>query len=469
MKHKRKRIVSPLRRNPRKALAKRRIRRARPVHKRVLLHPASILVLLCAGVLIAGWTIRSFADSLTVSAVVEAPAPTSPATITSPSDQTHFTAVPVTISGSCVSNSYVQLYRNGSFSGVANCGAGVTSYQISTDLSLGSNDLYTRIFSITDNEGPQSSQITVFYDQPAPPPVIPSTVPAALQVTSQDDKAYHAGTVATVSPYPTITGVAPPNSKVIITFHSNVITCITYADSNGFWSCSLDQPLEDGPHTVSIRAVTPSGEVLYFPTYNIRVSSSVKPVHAISGSVQPFLIKSDYKYQVYAYGQSVSLNLGLSGGVSPYAVNVSWGDGGQSTVLRKDRSGFTTDHTYKPLGSGLKNYTIKIQAVDDNGTKAFLQTTAVVQGGQLGALANQCITRVPTVTYSAEAADKLCGPGPSLLARTKQWVWVVWPTYAVVLLMVFSFWLGERQELSVVLNRTPKQTISQVEVNRFNP
>jgi hypothetical protein len=451
MKHKRKRTVSPLRRNPKKVLAKRRIRRARPVHKRILLHPVSILVLLCAGVLITGWTIRSFADSLTVSATVEAPAPSSPATITSPVDQTHFTSTPITVSGSCVPNSYVELYRNSSFSGVANCGAGDTSYQISTGLSLGSNDLYTRIFSITDNEGPQSSQITVFYDQPAPPPVVPSAPPAALQVTTQDDKTYHAGNVATVSPYPTITGVAPPNSKVTITFHSKVVTCITYADSNGFWSCSLDQPLEDGLHTVSITAVTPSGQVLYFPTYHMRVSSSVKPVHAISGSSQPFLIKSDYKYQAYDYGQSVSLGLSLSGGSGPYAVSVSWGDGSQSAVLRKDRSSFTISHAFKPLGGSLINYAIKVQAVDDNGTKAFLQTAAVVRGSQFGALSGRC-------AGSAQTANTSCGNGtPSLLARTKQWVWVIWPTYAVVVLMVFSFWLGERQELLVVLNKRPKR------------
>lgn len=470
MKHKRKRTVSrlhgrrtkkstpsslklSLRRNPKKVLAKRRIRRARPVHKRILLHPVSVLVLLCAGVFIVGWTIRTFADSgsLTVSATVEAPAPSNPATITSPVDQTHFTATPVTVSGACASNSYVELYRNGNFSGVANCGAGVTTYQISTDLSLGANDLYARIFSVTGNEGPQSAHITVFYDQPAPPPVIPSPVPAALQITSQDGKTYHAGSVATVSPYPTITGVAPPNSKVIVTFNSNVLTCITYADANGFWSCSLDQPLPDGLHTVSVRAITPSGQVLYFPTYHIRVSSSLKPLHAIGGSSQPFLIKSDYKYKVYDYGQNTSLNLSLSGGKSPYAVTVSWGDGSQSTVLRKDQSTFDVNHVYKPLGRNLTNYAIKVQAVDDNGLKAFMQTAAVVRGSQFGALSGRCAT-------TAGTADKFCNnTASSLLSKAKQWIWIVWPTYAIVLLMVFSFWLGERQELQAVLHKRPRR------------
>jgi len=448
-------LKKSLRRNPRKAAAKRKIRRARPVHKRILLHPVSILIVLCAGVFIVGWTIRTVADSYTVTATVEAPAPTDPATITYPVDQSHFTTTPVTVSGICSPNTYVELYRNGNFSGVTNCGAGVTNYQIATDLSPGSNDLYARIFSVTDNEGPPSAHITVFYDLPPPQPPTPSPTPGSLQVTSQDGNVYQSGSIATLSPYPTISGVAPPNSKVTVTFHSNPVTCITYADANGFWSCTLDQPLADGMHTVGISAVTPSGTTLYFADYRMRVLSSLKPLHPINSSTQPFLIKSDYQYQVYAYGQNASLNLSLSGGSSPYAVSVYWGDGSQSTVLRKDQSAFTVTHVYKPLGSQLVNFTIKIQAVDNNGVKAFLQMTAVVQGNQFGALSGQCVSSASGASsYSTQAATTLCGnAAPSLLSRLKQWVWIVWPTYAVVVLMIFSFWLGERQELLTLLNR----------------
>lgn len=463
MKHKSKRTVSnsrlwgaSSRPNSKKTLAKQKVRQARPVHKRILLHPASVLVLLCAGVFIAGWTIRSAADSYTVTASVLAPLPGGPATIISPVDQTHYTTTPINVAGSCPSNTYVNLYRNGNFSGAASCGAGVTSYQINTDLSLGANDLYTRVFNITDNEGPQSAHITVFYDQPSLPPVIPSSPPGTLQVTFQDNKIYRSGNVAVISPYPTISGVAPPNSKVILTFHSNITTCITYAGNNGAWSCTLDQPLADGTHTVNVSAITPSGAVLYFPSYHIRVSSSVKPLHAINAGIQPFLIKSDYHYQVYAYGQTGSLDLSLSGGEGPYAVSISWGDGSQSTILRKDQSAFAPTHAYKALGSQLKNYTIKIQAVDNNGARAFLQTTAVVRGSQLSTLLSQCTVSAPAAGSSSRpVTNALCDNNTalSLLSRTKHWVWLVWPTYAVVVLMLFSFWLGERQEVLVLLNK----------------
>jgi hypothetical protein len=208
-------------------------------------------------------------------------------------------------------------------------------------------------------------------------------------------------------------------------------------------------------HVVSVSAVTPSGAVLNFPNYNIRVSSSLKPLHPIGDSSQPFLIKSDYQYQVYTYGQNASLTLSLSGGTSPYAISVSWGDGSQSTVARKDQSAFVVSHAYKPLGSQLEDYAIKIQAVDNNGAKAFLQLTAVVRSGQLGALPSQCVASAPaTSSYSTQASSTSCGNTvSSLLSRAKDWIWVVWPTYAVVVLMVFSFWLGERQELFIILHK----------------
>ena len=450
-------VRKSLSRNPKKKLAKRKIRQARPVHKRILLHPLSILVILCVGVFIAGWTFRTIADTYTVSATVVAVAPSSPATITAPADQSHFTSTPVTVLGDCSPNTYVELYRNGNFSGMASCGDSVTTYQISTDLSLGANTLYARIFSVTNNEGPQSAQITVFYDLPPPPPPVPSSPPQSLGVASQDGTAYRAGAVAVVSSYPTVTGLAPPGSKVIVVFHSNVLTCITYADASGVWSCQLDQPLGDGTHLVDISAVTPSGTVLYFPAHYVRVSSNVAPLHHIGGPLKLFLINANYQYQVYSYGQNASLSLSLAGGVSPYAITISWGDGSQSTIARENQSAFVANHAYTPSGSGLRDYTIEIQAVDKNGATTFLQMLAIVRGQQIaGGTLKQCVASGRSASYSASAQTNtsLCGSSSSsLLTWAKQWLWLVWPTYLVVVLMVFSFWLGERQELLVIINK----------------
>jgi len=194
--------------------------------------------------------------------------------------------------------------------------------------------------------------------------------------------------------------------------------------------------------------VTPSGTVLYFPDYYIRVSSNVAPLHPIGGPLRLFLINSSYQYQVYSYGQDSSLNLSLTGGVSPYAITISWGDGSQSTIVRENQSAFVATHAYKPSGSGLRDYTIEVHAVDKNGNATFLQMSMIVRGQQIaGTALSQCVT-------PAQVNTSLCGgSSPSLLAWAKQWLWLVWPTYAVVVLMVFSFWLGERQELFVMLNK----------------
>lgn len=153
------------RRTPVTKTAKARIRRARPIHKRVLLHPVSAFMLLCIGVILSAWTYNTFADSLTVNARVNAPLPTSGAPITSPADQTRFSSTPITVIGNCPLNTYVELFRNGIFSGVANCDA-PGSYHILTDLSPGANILQPKVFNITDNQGPDTPSITVWYDPP---------------------------------------------------------------------------------------------------------------------------------------------------------------------------------------------------------------------------------------------------------------------------------------------------------------
>jgi hypothetical protein len=121
--------------------------------------------MLISGVILVALTYNAFAANLTISAVVYAPPITSPATIIKPLNNAHFLSSPIEVLGSCPNNSHVELIRNGLFSGAASCGPSDTTYQIFTDLNTGSNELYVRVFNTTDNEGPQSSRITVFFDK----------------------------------------------------------------------------------------------------------------------------------------------------------------------------------------------------------------------------------------------------------------------------------------------------------------
>ncbi len=131
-------------------------------------------ILLLVGILLASVTFNVNAADLVITGKVAAPAPTIPAVITSPADQDRFTAVPITVSGTCQANQVIRLYRNGDFSGSVFC-TGSGTFSIETDLSSGANTLIASTFNVTDDEGPASSPIMVYYDPPATPTPNPSS------------------------------------------------------------------------------------------------------------------------------------------------------------------------------------------------------------------------------------------------------------------------------------------------------
>ncbi len=65
---------------------KKALKQARPLHKKILLHPVTVFFLLCSVVLIAGLTYQVLADSYTVTGKVPAPPLTQGSDITQPSD-----------------------------------------------------------------------------------------------------------------------------------------------------------------------------------------------------------------------------------------------------------------------------------------------------------------------------------------------------------------------------------------------
>ena len=144
----------------------RRIRRQNyPIHKRLLLHPLTIFGLLCAGVLIAGWTYRVLADTV-ISSVIEAPALSEGATITSPNDGSRLTSSPINVLGTCPDSSYIKLYLNSVFDGVGWCGPDNT-FSIQTSLFSGTNTLLAQDYNETDLQGPVTPSVQISYSPPA--------------------------------------------------------------------------------------------------------------------------------------------------------------------------------------------------------------------------------------------------------------------------------------------------------------
>lgn len=65
---------------------------------------------------------------------------------------------------------------------------------------------------------------------------------------------------------PTISGKAPAGATVTITVYSDPITVTVQADTNGNWSYTLTEPLENGPHTIVAAAQNPSTGTSYTAT-----------------------------------------------------------------------------------------------------------------------------------------------------------------------------------------------------------
>lgn len=393
----------------------------RPLHKRILLSPFMVFLLLCAGVLIVGSTLRGSAATYDVTATVPAPAVTTPATILTPADQAVFSAPDITVAGDCAPQSYVKVTLDSVSEGIALCTNG--HYALATALAPGPNQLAVQIYNLTDQQGPTTQPITVFYN----PPITVSTVPTTIGVASIEGSGFAQGGAPDVSDTPTIRGTAPPLSHITLTFHSAPVTCETQADSSGVWSCTLKQALPEGLHHVDILAVTPSGQQLTYPTFAITV---------VKAFVNTTLIwmKSNYQYRLYHPGQLISWGVEMGGGRLPYKLTVDWGDHHINHLTITSRNMFYLNHAYQSEA----DYIITLNAADSANGAGVMQLVAVVQAPG---------------DAPAAIVGGTSGPFATLFSGVQQRLWLIWPSYIVVVLMVIGYWLGEREEYQQLMAR----------------
>jgi hypothetical protein len=327
-------------------MPRRKTAKKRPVKKKnsrfSLPYPLVIFLMLCAGFFLAACSLGVSADDVLVTASIKAPPISSPAIITSPSAGGHFSAVPITVSGSCPPNAaYIELFRNGFMGGSAICSSSST-FEIQTDLFPGANELTAHSFNSTDDEGPLSDKVLVYYDVPQKP--------------------------------------------------------------------AVPQPGSPAPTTPDGTPVKPSG--------------------------QPLSLKTAFVYKGYYVNQPIEWPIEISGGTAPYAFNIDWGDNSNSVISRKDAGQFNIKHTYTKPGGYRGNYKIRIQSSDFVGNYAYMEFFIIVNAktgqDQIGSI------------YSK--------PPPSL-NNLRGLLWVAWPAYATIFLLVIAFKLGERQELSILRRR----------------
>jgi hypothetical protein len=139
------------------------------------------------------------------------------------------------------------------------------------------------------------------------------------------------------------------------------------------------------------------------------------------------LLQSVNYYRGTEPGLEITWPIEIVGGQAPYAVSVDWGDGTQDLITRLAPGPFTMKHTYKKPGGYLGSYPLIIRATDAAGHIAYLQLTTIVNA--------------PT-----SSTDK----GK---AGTVNKLLVIWPLWIVLLLMIISFWLGEKREKHIMEKR----------------
>jgi len=355
--------------NTPKAKVKRKLRSQRPVHKKVLLHPVSVLLMLCVGVFIVGLTYRTFAASYSVHAVVPWPTLTEGAVITWPHDGDHVTSEPINVTGTCPKNSYVKLYNDHIFSGVAWCSSSGT-FSILTYLYLSGNLLIAQDYNPVNVAGPASPNVTVHYS-----------------------------------------------------LHSYV--------NNVGGSTKYTGP--SGPSTTS--------------------------------TSNPLVIQSDFNYQTFAVGNYYNWTMNIVGGTLPYKVHILWGDGQTSDLSFGKDVTFQISHKYDTQGY----YSIKVFVTDAVNKNQVLQLAALIkQPGSPGLYSpgtQSSGSNGGSTSGSASSGGALSTGGiQSLVGGTKVWLLVAWPSFIIVTLMMVSFWLGERQEITRLLEY--RQTAKKRPTNR---
>lgn len=137
------------------------------IHKRIALHASSLLIVFSAGFMPLPFKTFAETASYEVTARVPAEPLTTPAFITSPTDGQRFNTDTITVSGTCPDDSYVKVLRGTDVAGIAVCDDNMFVMQIS--IVPGANLLTAKVFNITDDEGPSSPSITVYYDVPTQP------------------------------------------------------------------------------------------------------------------------------------------------------------------------------------------------------------------------------------------------------------------------------------------------------------
>jgi hypothetical protein len=190
------------------------------------------------------------------------------------------------------------------------------------------------------------------------------------------------------------------------------------AGSNTLLARVVDNLGQAGPDSATVEVFYDPPTTLPAPTPG-PTSPTLQP--PTPSALAPLLLTSDSYYRGVLVNQDMRLDLTITGGQNPYAVEIIWGDGERTLLARADSGQFLTSHSYPHGGI----YNIVINLKDKNGESFYLQLAALVNG-----------TAVPVASTTKPASPGIVGGNRFL-----------WPAYLIITGFILAFWLGERFEV----------------------